>query len=63
MTRWLSRLRLTLNFDLPSVVDALFPDEVAADDAFVAPRTRDLEDRRRLSALTESSPLRLVVTK
>lgn len=63
LPRWLSRLRLTLNFDLGSVVDVLFPDQVEADDRFVPSRLRDLEERRRLSALTESSPRRLVVTK
>lgn len=40
----------------------LFTDPVRADDAFVCPRGRD-EERRTLSALTESSRFHQVVTK
>lgn len=67
----LRRLRLTLRFDAPSVIDWLSPCELEADDRFIAPLNaaeqfsafRELEERRRLSALTESSPLRLVVRR
>lgn len=40
----------------------LFTDPVRADDAFICPRGRD-EERRTLSALTESSPLHLAVRR
>lgn len=57
------RLRLPR---LRAVVDVLFPDQVAADDRFIAPppdRIDEAERRRQLSALSESSPLRLVVNR
>lgn len=46
--------------ELKAFARELFTDPVRADDAFVCPRGRD-EERRTLSALTESSPRRLVV--
>lgn len=49
----------------PQLVDearALFTDPLVEDDAFICPRN-PVEERRTLSALTESSPLRLVVKR